>query len=888
VDLALISRLLGNLSTPLPVTETFSHIKSRRLENCHCSWTQTAVLTTLKASLLQLHFPAIVYHEEKNILPSEASLTTVSAVEVTSPHPATMEAIIDNLILPVVRVLVLNFVLPGWPLFNVLLILMCWYTEVWESLRCASAGYIDVLYLTHAHRRSFARINVVLATQVIMRALPPFWVFVRLFSSFLWKHAAVQLTLSLCFGTLWWFEIVPKVLRKKFQYLWELVTLWMILAPTNLMYGAIFIIGAISKAAGNAVRVIVNMRFSSLSAFSYSAAPDFDPTNQIRLLKLDRNYPFLEASAELISCTLQDAPPYHAISYAWTHGPQDLRTLKLNGMKLLVRGNVHDILVRCSSFYEPQLIWIDSICIDQGKLSEKTLQVRKMRDIYSKAAHVLVCLGNGPAYLAQDLMRELKLVRQSFGETYLVGHVMGFINRRKTDIYLRARVKALQDLLQHPWFRRIWVVQEFVVAQQVTICHGRQSIPWQEFYDSLKVLSGWMISTLLVIGTEVGPLDGVSTYIGTMSISFMHAYQKEYHTFGPQQISHLLRVFGEKEATMPVDKMFALIGMAMHYGSNLEQLVEYDEKIKTKDAALLELAAFLLDHGEAQNVLDLAGIGWSMHNSNLPSWAVDWTVMRFGKPLSSTFSPSGVRFQATTGKTPRVFRGSARDELVARGQYVDRIRSIVPISSAEILLAQPHEGSIASLVTYPDVTLALAQQYAQSPYPCRGMQPLEEAVWRTLIGDKTDSVRPAPVSCGQTVKTHLRLLQDLGRISTSYSPSVFMNQATRDKLQASVGLAKLDEIRKSLEDFQEIDLLFDSGKGSSPHVFCVTDNGYIGMVPQLSEPGDLVSLIYGLDVVYVLRKSAEKYQLVGDAYVHGMMDGEGLKLGHAEVDFVLV
>ncbi|KAK3933740.1 hypothetical protein QBC46DRAFT_401377 [Diplogelasinospora grovesii] len=51
----------------------------------------------------------------------------------------------------------------------------------------------------------------------------------------------------------------------------------------------------------------------------------------------------------------------------------------------------------------------------------------------------------------------------------------------------------------------------------------------------------------------------------------------------------------------------------------------------------------------------------------------------------------------------------------------------------------------------------------------------------------------------------------------------------------------------------DIEPLLDSGKSSTPYVFCVADGGYIGMVPHLSRVGDTICLIHGLEVPYVLR-----------------------------------
>ena len=55
----------------------------------------------------------------------------------------------------------------------------------------------------------------------------------------------------------------------------------------------------------------------------------------------------------------------------------------------------------------------------------------------------------------------------------------------------------------------------------------------------------------------------------------------------------------------------------------------------------------------------------------------------------------------------------------------------------------------------------------------------------------------------------------------------------------------------------------------------------MGMVPPKSKAGDLVALLLGAKTPYVLRRSVDEtlrnkdtYELVGEGYMDGMMDGE--------------
>ncbi|KAH7327450.1 hypothetical protein BKA65DRAFT_510616, partial [Rhexocercosporidium sp. MPI-PUGE-AT-0058] len=56
--------------------------------------------------------------------------------------------------------------------------------------------------------------------------------------------------------------------------------------------------------------------------------------------------------------------------------------------------------------------------------------------------------------------------------------------------------------------------------------------------------------------------------------------------------------------------------------------------------------------------------------------------------------------------------------------------------------------------------------------------------------------------------------------------------------------------------------------------FFTTENGYMGMGMPEIETGDQVLLVAGLPRPLIGRKVGERYQLIGPAYLHGIMDGE--------------
>jgi hypothetical protein len=68
--------------------------------------------------------------------------------------------------------------------------------------------------------------------------------------------------------------------------------------------------------------------------------------------------------------------------------------------------------------------------------------------------------------------------------------------------------------------------------------------------------------------------------------------------------------------------------------------------------------------------------------------------------------------------------------------------------------------------------------------------------------------------------------------------------------------------------------------------FAVTKRGYMALVPHCAEVGDRVALFLGAPVRFVVRETGDKLgperkrvmNLVGNTYVHGIMEAEGMEL----------
>ena len=180
-----------------------------------------------------------------------------------------------------------------------------------------------------------------------------------------------------------------------------------------------------------------------MSYYQYSPLPP--KGDNIRLLCL---FPNEDEAAplhcELRKYSLQRLGPrthlYETLSYAWG----DLReTLPICVDKnpFPVTVNLHAALSRLRDHSFERVIWVDAVCIDQRNPEERKQQVQLMAEIYSRAYRVIVWLGKEGV----DIKGALEDIRLAANEEHS--------ERSEKEM----NQQAVLNLLQLPWFQRIWV-----------------------------------------------------------------------------------------------------------------------------------------------------------------------------------------------------------------------------------------------------------------------------------------------------------------------------------------------------------------------------------------------------------------------------------------------
>jgi hypothetical protein len=197
-------------------------------------------------------------------------------------------------------------------------------------------------------------------------------------------------------------------------------------------------------------------------------------TPKIRLLKLRRRWPFSRIRCELVTADLHSCPTYDAISYCWGKAPLT-QDIYIHGRAFKVAPHVEELLYHLSSYRHDRLLWIDAICIDQRDNAEKDRQIPLMRDIYRRAASVIVWLdGVEMRYMARQVLKGILHECDSGPPEASLKAV-----RVYSDPGAEPGWTQLMNLYAHPWFSRAWVIQEITMAKKaVVLASGGQQLEW--------------------------------------------------------------------------------------------------------------------------------------------------------------------------------------------------------------------------------------------------------------------------------------------------------------------------------------------------------------------------------------------------------------------------
>jgi hypothetical protein len=655
---------------------------------------------------------------------------------------------------------------------------------------------------------------------------------------------------------------------------------------------------------------------------------------EFRLLFVQPGKPRDQLRCDLKTVSLTDAPQFEALSYCWqgTGGQPEMYIKNIipgspdTYHPVKVSSNVTDALQKLRCAEEPRHIWIDQLCINQGDNDEKASQVSMMAEIYPKASKVHVWLGKGNLRTNHAISLVRDIYNQQYGSPCAGGvacdckpltqHVLSSSDLKDSlarknikernalavlkHIYSRHLNKwnkenrpgekqqrpemldVMATLFSRPWFQRVWVLQEALSARRTWVHCGKSSAPWEE----LLAASGWVESeTAFSPGKVTMP-----------SIWFNSAINNQSSTPESASVSRtsqlpFLDVFLHglhMKATDPRDKIFALLpfGNDTNNAEDLSPLIKpsYAKSvgevfadftrwwvITYKSLSILSAITRSQRGRTWQRLHDDLGSRLPDHptlTTSLPTWALGIDGQRTWDDrwaLDPHYS-NHFGFRASGNSTPE-----------------QDLLKVDSLHGSEILLVQGFKVTDIQAISYlefdPSMTTPLDDSLKEMLKVYLGV--LDPAGYYRLT-TKGHNIRKVEFPPQPDVKESWASW----RIQYMDHCNAHWNPRYHSPPPRPLSAYKLASLSSKTGDFEACQTKMIPS--CLDPFFFIASNKMVGLCPRPAKQGDIVAVLHGAKVPYLLRPvsdsgqaaatesgpSTQKYEFIGECYVKDIMHGE--------------
>lgn len=605
---------------------------------------------------------------------------------------------------------------------------------------------------------------------------------------------------------------------------------------------------------------------------------NLDPLqNEIRLLEIimDHRHDSLEFKLHQ-NLALDDVKSmYMALSYC-AGDPKVTEEVIVNGLTFNVFSTAYAALqevhrsqqlalaegkhVRCN-------IWLDQICIDQSDRIERSHQVELMREIYANAESVMVWLGHdttdgsGARFLRQQLCLVAdyhEQLRRGADEAQKLEQLNLYVVETTkahfqslNGLKLKNTVEGLTAFLSSPWWTRCWVVQELVVAKEARLVFGINSLDWFSFSVGIVILDKTFKHLQSIFTGELDNGSSLSEensktidsmldrYDSIAVFSFFDEVKKMWEESSKPSLTVMLEHSRGRESSDPRDRIFAFLGLV---DSGYEIAVDYCHHKTSEESAnafknlLTDTARRIIIQEGSLDILSHVELDARGDDNDLPSWVPDWTSPREGDV------------------------------------------QLLYTNCSSIFQNFPYIGQKAYNVSKNTAIVHFGKEMPDGPYKYLSVQGfiIDEVAAANTFGEREGNESPIHMAdrweriIAQYQGNYLYLAQCKsiwGALWEVFTRGLLHKTKYQNDLTPE-GMGQFDnEIASRL-----------SGMMNGWRFFC-SPKGYLGLATHRAQPTDLLCIILGAHVPYVIRKNGLYYSLVGEAYVHGLMDGEAMRWG---------
>jgi len=480
-----------------------------------------------------------------------------------------------------------------------------------------------------------------------------------------------------------------------------------------------------------------------------------------------------------------------------------------------------------------------------------------MSDIFSSAVSVIVWLGEVEgSNAAFDLLERLDQIvckeRLSKIRLSLPSSQRGLQMFRVSV----QELSALKALLNNTWFTRAWTFQEAIFANSALFVCGAQSISWEALAQCLA----WILERQSVHDKQLEHAAVISSsaklfldMVDTKGLFTSNRLAKSdgTGTSAQKSVHELLVIRRSAAATDARDKVFALINASSdkidftkhrHYVWIDQPNFFFHEPDYHMTVAQVFTAAARHAIAMEKKLDVLLSVEVPKLDPTLPSWVPDWR-----EPLTKAHG------QPSQSDMRHGFSAA----LDSRMELQDH-RHTSPIE---------HEGSV--IVNHPWQLTVKGLRFIKITTVSDRCPPLDSPHLNSIIGDQSRWNNMARV----------------GSMKGIYTPTGEDVQLAYTRTRSCYQRQPFSPAKRITSPQTGPMPVVPPNDGPNQwHMNCgqrkfyTTEDGYIGLGPVTTRAKDLIYLLLGGDVPFILRPAtADIMTLVGPAYVHGLMQGEGFQ-----------
>lgn len=569
----------------------------------------------------------------------------------------------------------------------------------------------------------------------------------------------------------------------------------------------------------------------------------------IRLIILDPGLSEDPISCSLIYTSLLNPSviSYEALSYCWGDSQDnqniDVTTFDQDGVRkqhlLPITSSLYRAMLNLRLVEGKIVLWIDAICINQTDFTERSQQVAIMKDVYSQANRVVVWLGDGNE-VTQKCIRAIKTISDRYeGSSKNITTEQAtkeLHNPLMMDDHFHHWFLDNFPIFDLPWFRRTWVIQEAFNAKAVVVRCGLDVLNWQTLLRvnrCMRRLRLWKNSVHKgVLPPLFGDLLDLSQKEGTLG---------QFERSPNMGILEILIKALDLDATDPRDKIFAML--------------QFGEETRQSEILPPEIIPNYYK-SVAQVFSDFTR--W---------WIVEHRSLRI---LSAIQAETGRTWQSTqiTGT-----------EYAIEGRPTWSIWYIGHSNYAESILGLSADCPYrAAGDTSPDINLI--RQTSGSPYlPLTGRK---LGVIECIRPFEYYATHPEhPERYPEIHRTYIKIFDPLNETG-KWIQSIYSQQSDHNGVDPHDRTSHWGQHLIAHEEYSR-----PTGAVEC-HSKCLLKmaDGTTGLCPSLAREGDLVIILNGGQVPYILRERKytagegerrNRYEFIGECYLSGYMDGRAIR-----------